>query len=86
MNFDAIYFEDAHITDLPNLATVKQLDLACPLIENVAERNAISPLLDFSRFGPELEVDGLSILRSVVIWIDCAMIMCLGHGLVISDE
>ena len=25
MNFDAIYFEDAHITDLPNLVTVKQL-------------------------------------------------------------
>ena len=82
---NSVNFENADITHLADLPAVEQFHLACALIEIVAERNAISPLLDldnllslgnvqaslhcarliagFSRFGPELEVDGVAGLK-----------------------
>ena len=63
MHRNTIDLEDADVTHLANLLAVEQFDLACAFVEIVAERNAISPLLDLSRFGPEFEVDGVAGLK-----------------------
>ena len=60
MHLDAVDFKNADITDLPNLSAVEQFDLSCSLVEIVAERNAVAPLLDFSAFRPELDVNGVA--------------------------
>ena len=52
--------ENAANSCLANLPGVEQLELLGAFVEIVAERNAISPFLDLSRFGPELEVDGVT--------------------------
>ena len=57
-HFKIIYAENAANSGLTNLPGVEQLELLGSLVEIVAQRYAISPLLDLSRFGPELEVDG----------------------------
>ena len=69
------------MSDLPG---VEQLELLGALVEIVAVWYAISPLL----LVQSLRSTGstaLSILRSVVIWIECAMVMRLGRGFVLSD-
>ena len=56
MHRDAVNLEDADITHLADLPAVEQFHLACALIEIIAKRHAVPPFLDFSRFGPELDV------------------------------
>lgn len=56
MNLESIDLEDTDITHLADLPAVEQFHLACALIEIIAKRHAVPPLLDFSRFGPELDV------------------------------
>ena len=54
--------EDAANSCLANLPGVEQLELLCSLVEIVAQRYAISPLLDFTAFRPQLDVDGVTCL------------------------
>ena len=56
MHRNAIDLEDADITHLADLSTVEQFHLASALIEIIAERHAVPPFLDLSRFGPEFDV------------------------------
>ena len=56
-NFQSVDLENAANSCLANLPGVEQVELLRSLVEIVAERNAISPLLALSRFGPELNDD-----------------------------
>ena len=60
MYWNAVDFKDAYISHLADLSAVEQFHLACALIEIIAKRHAIPPLLDFTAFRPELEVDGVA--------------------------
>lgn len=56
MYWYTVDLEDADITHLADLLAVEQFHLARALIEIIAKRHAVPPLLDFSGFGPELDV------------------------------
>ena len=81
-HFQTIDLKNTYQTSLSDLPGVEQFELLRSLVKIVAERYAISPLLDldnllslgnvqaslhcalliagFSRFGPELEIDGVA--------------------------
>ena len=48
MYFHTINFEHANIPQLADLTAVEQFDLPCSLVEIVAKRNTVFPLLDFA--------------------------------------
>ncbi len=63
MYFYPVNLENAHVADLPNLARVKQLHLACALIEIVSQCDAVLPFLDFTALRPQLDVHGVARLE-----------------------
>ncbi len=62
-HFESVDLEDADITHLADLPAVEQFHLACALIEIIAKRHAVPPLLDLSRFGPKLDVYWVTSLK-----------------------
>ena len=63
MHFHIINHEHANIPQLSDLSAVEQFDLPCSLIEIVSQWDAIFPLLDFSRFRPQLDVHWVTSLE-----------------------
>ena len=57
MHLYSVNLEYAHVTDLPDLARVKQFHLARALIEVVVQGDAVAPALDLPALGPELQVN-----------------------------
>ena len=55
-NFHIIDHEHARQARLANLPRVQELELLRTFVEIVAQRYAISPLLDLSRFRPQFQV------------------------------
>ena len=52
----AVDLENANITYLADLPAVEQFHLACALIEIIAKRHAVPPLLDFTALDPQLYI------------------------------
>ena len=57
MHLYSVNLEYAHVTDLPDLARVKQFHLARALIVIIAQREAIAPALDLPALRLELQVN-----------------------------
>ena len=62
-HFEIIHAENAANSGLPDLVAVQQLELLRALIEIIAKRHAVPPLLYFTAFRPQLDVDGVTCLE-----------------------
>ena len=62
-HFESVDLEDANISHLADLSAVEQFHLACALIEIIAKRHAVPPLLYFTAFRPQLDVYGVTCLE-----------------------
>ena len=62
-DLQSVDLEKAANSGLSDLPGVEQFELLRSLVEIVAKRYAMSPFLALSRFGPELEVDGVTGLK-----------------------
>ena len=56
MHRNAVNFKNAANSGLPDLVAVQQFELLRAFVEIVAERYAISPLLDFTALDPQLYI------------------------------
>ena len=62
---NTINLENTHQTGCANLPAVEQLELLGAMVEVVAQGDAVAPALDFSAFGPELDVNRVAGLEQV---------------------
>lgn len=55
-HFHIIHRKHAHQAGLPDLVAVQQFELLRALVEIIAQRYAVSPLLDFTALDPQLYI------------------------------
>lgn len=60
VNGQAVYLKNTNDTKLSYLLTIEQFEALRSFVEVIAERDAVVPLLDFSAFRPQLDIDGVA--------------------------